>query len=109
MRRNITKKMRLVKEMVRVVVFIIIILSILTGWVLTSNAGTSLYMDVTVSSIEGGRVTFLNEDGHAFDFVGVTYPFKVGDETMLEVVAVYDHNIQGFRIITMYTMIPKKE
>ena len=108
MKKNITKKMRMVKEAVRAVLFLIIILSILTGWVLVSRADTSLYMDVTVTSIEGTRVTFMNEDGHAFDFVGVIHPFRVGDKTVLEVGALYDHDIQGFRIITMYVMVPDK-
>jgi hypothetical protein len=70
---------------------------------------TSLYMDVVVTSVEGTKVTFMNADGNTFEFKGVTYPFKVGDESALEVVAVYDRKIEGFRIITIYHMIPEKE
>jgi hypothetical protein len=109
MRKNITKRERKFKEICRAVLFVILVLSIFLGWAMVAGAETSLYMDVVVTSVEGTKVTFMNADGNTFEFKGVTYPFKVGDESALEVVAVYDRKIEGFRIITIYHMIPEKE
>jgi hypothetical protein len=111
MRRNMTKKERLVKEITKGVVTIIIVMMILMGFVLVSHAddtGTSLYMDVTVVvTTSDGQVSFGDSNGDVYNFREVTHSFKVGDKTTLEVIAKYSEQCGGFKVITMYIVYPK--
>lgn len=110
MRKNITRRQRRLKEVTKAVLFTMLMIVGIMIWVLTANADTGLFMDVTVTSTNGnGSVVFMNEDGHSFEFARVTHPFKVGDETALEVIATYDHTTNSFKVINMFYLIPDKE
>jgi len=90
---------------------LLMLLTIMALFHATAKAEVSLFMDTTVYSVQedGKRVFFENEDGDVFEFKDVTHPFKVGEEACLEVIAEFSADVNGFKVVTMYYLIPDKE
>jgi len=64
---------------------------------------SSLYMDVAVHKVDGGRVTFINNVGDVFNFTDVTKDFKVGDKTTLEFVV--DFKGEVFTVVDAFYVV----
>lgn len=90
---------------------LLMLLTIMALFHTTARAEISLFMDTHVYSVQedGKRVFFENDDGDIFEFKDVTHPFKVGEETCLEVIAEFTVKGDSFKVITMYYLIPDKE
>ena len=73
-----------------------------------SNKHSSLYMDVTVHKVDGGRVTFINNVGDVFNFTDVTKTFKVGERTTLEFAVAFEReqdNTERFKVVDAFYVV----
>lgn len=85
------------------IVFMLTMVLVLSATASDTDKHSSLYMDVAVHKVDGGRVTFINNVGDVFDFTDVTKDFKVGDRTTLEFVV--DFKGEVFTVVDAFYVV----